>query len=88
MLGWAGFKTKDMDEQYILSKIEQLMPDEHQVPRGVVYTRLKNAIQEDVTRILTDLFKAGRVTYRNTLNGIMVNIKDNTEYEANQIQEA
>lgn len=77
-----------MDEQYILSKIEQLMPDEHQVPRGVGYTRLKNAIQEDVSKILTSLFKAGKVTYNKTLNGIIINVKDNIEYEANQIQEA
>lgn len=77
-----------MDEQYILSKIEQLMPDEHQVPRGVGYTQLKNAIQEDVSKILTSLFKAGKVTYNKTLNGIIINVKDNIEYEANQIQEA
>lgn len=77
-----------MDEQYILSKIEQLMPDEHQVPRGVGYTQLKNAIQEDVSNILTSLFKAGRVTYNKTLNGIIINVKDNIGYEANQIQEA
>ncbi len=77
-----------MDEQYILSKIEQLMPDEHQVPRGVGYTQLKNAIQEDVSKILTSLFKAGKVTYNKTLNGIIINVKDNIEYEANQIREA
>lgn len=77
-----------MDEQYILSKIEQLMPDEHQVPRGVGYTQLKNAIQEDVSKILTSLFKVGKVTYNKTLNGIIINVKDNIEYEANQIQEA
>lgn len=54
------------------------MPDEHCIPKGVLYSRLKTAIQRDLSKTLTSLFKAGKVEYSKTLNDILINIKDET----------
>lgn len=67
-----------MNEQYIIAKIQAMMPDEHQLPKGVLYSRLKTAIQRDLSKTLTNLFKAGKVEYSKTLNDILINIKDET----------
>ncbi len=65
-----------MDEQYIIIKIKDMMPDEHHIPRGVLYSKLKTAVQKDVSDILTALYKAGKVTYNKTLNDLLINIKE------------
>lgn len=70
-----------MDEQYIVGKIREMMPDEHNKPRGVLYTRLKLAIQQDVSSVLSRLFKAGKIKYNRTLNDILININDNEQQE-------
>lgn len=70
-----------MDEQYIIGKIEEMMPDEHHKPCGVFYTRLKLAIQQDVSSILSSLFKEGKIKYNRTLNDILININDNEQKE-------
>lgn len=57
------------------------MPDEHRKPSGVLYTRLKLAIQQDVSSVLSRLFKAGKIKYNRTLNDILINIKDNEQQE-------
>ncbi len=68
-----------MDEQYILDKIKELAPGEHIVPSGVIYSRLKTAIQKDLSKIMTELFKKGKITYRKTLNDLLINIKRNEQ---------
>ena len=70
-----------MDEQYIIGKIEEMMPDEHHKPCGVLYTRLKLAILHDVSSILSRLFKEGKIKYNRTLNDILININDNEQKE-------
>ena len=70
-----------MDEQYIIGKIEEMMPDEHHKPSGVLYTRLKLAILHDVSSILSRLFKEGKIKYNRTLNDILININDNEQKE-------
>lgn len=70
-----------MDEQYIIGKIGEMVPDEHHKPSGVLYTRLKLAIQQDVSSILSSLFKAGKIKYNRTLNDILININDNEQQE-------
>lgn len=57
------------------------MPDEHHKPSRVLYTRLKLAIQQDVSSILSRLFKAGKIKYNRTLNDILININDNEQQE-------
>lgn len=57
------------------------MPDEQHKPSGVLYTRLKLAIQQDVSSILSRLFKAGKIKYNRTLNDILININDNEQQE-------
>lgn len=70
-----------MDEQYIIGKIEEMMPDKHHKPCGVLYTRLKLAILQDVSSILSRLFKEGKIKYNRTLNDILININDNEQKE-------
>lgn len=57
------------------------MPDEHYKPRGVLYTRLKLEILQDVSSILSRLFKEGKIKYNRTLNDILININDNEQQE-------
>ena len=70
-----------MDEQYIIGKIGEMMPDEHRKPCGVLYTGLKLAILQDVSSILSRLFKEGKIKYNRTLNDILININDNEQKE-------
>ena len=46
-----------MDEQYIIGKIQELMPDEHHIPHGVLYSQLKTAVQKDLSEALNNLLK-------------------------------
>lgn len=63
-----------MNEDYIISKIQELMPDLHHIPQGVLYSKLKTEIQKDVSSILSSLFKSGKITYNKTLNDILINV--------------
>ena len=57
------------------------MPEEHHKPCGVLYTRLKLAILQDVSSILSRLFKEGKIKYNRTLNDILININGNEQKE-------
>lgn len=57
------------------------MPDAHHKPSGVLYTRLKLAILQDVSSILSRLFNEGKIKYNRTLNDILININDNEQKE-------
>lgn len=70
-----------MDDKYIIDKIRDMMPEEHHKPSGVLYTKLKLAIQQDVSSILSRLFKSGKIKYDRTLNDILININDNEQQE-------
>lgn len=63
-----------MDEQYIIAKIQELMPDEHHVPRGVLYSQLKTAVQKDLSEALNNLLKQEEIAFSKTLNDILINI--------------
>lgn len=63
-----------MDEQYIITKIQELMPDEHHIPRGVLYSKLKTEIQKDLSAALNNLLKQEEITFSKTLNDILINI--------------
>ena len=65
-----------MDEQYIIAKIRELMPDEHHIPHGVLYSQLKTAVQKDLSEKLNQLLKSKRLTYNKTLNDLLININE------------
>ena len=65
-----------MEEEYVITKIKELMPDEHHIPQGVLYARLKTEVQKDLSQILSNLFKTGKIKYDKTLNDILINTKD------------
>lgn len=64
-----------MDKQYIIEKIQWLISGEHCVPQGVLYSKLKTAVQRDLSNILGEMFKLGEISYNKTLNDILINIK-------------
>ena len=64
-----------MDDEYVLEKIKELMPDDTKRPMGVGYVDLKNAVQADLKRIMNELLKAGKINYFKTLNGVTVYLK-------------
>mgnify|MGYP006962935904 FL=1 len=66
-----------MDEQYIIGKIQGLLPDEHHIPHGVLYSQLKTAVQKDLSEKLNQLLKSKRLTYNKTLNDLLININEN-----------
>lgn len=68
-----------MDEQYIINKVKELLPDEHHVPRGVLYSKLKTAVQKDLSDMLNQLLTENRLTYNKTLNDLLININENGE---------
>ncbi len=63
-----------MNEDYIIGKIKELMPDEHYKPQGVLYTQLKIVIQKDLSEKLSELFRAKKISYNKTLNDILINV--------------
>lgn len=65
-----------MNEEYIINKIKSLYPDEKHIPQGVLYARLKTAIQEDVSNALSRLYKSGEIKYHKTLNDILITINN------------
>lgn len=60
-----------MEEKYVLQKIQELMPV-GKMPMGVNYVDLKNAIQEDLRKIMNNLLKEGKINYFKTLNGVTI----------------
>ena len=66
-----------MDEQYIIEKIQAMLPDEHHIPHGVLYSQLKTAVQKDLSEKLNQLLKSKRLTYNKTLNDLLININEN-----------
>lgn len=60
-----------MEEEYVLQKIQELMP-EKKMPMGVSYVDLKNAIQRDLRKILNSLLQKGKINYFKTLNGVTI----------------
>lgn len=66
-----------MDEQYIIKKIQDMMPDEHHIPKGVLYSQLKTAVQKDLSETLNKLLKQKELRYSKTLNDLLININEN-----------
>lgn len=66
-----------MDEQYIIKKIQAMMPDEHHIPKGVLYSQLKTAVQKDLSETLNKLLKQKELRYSKTLNDLLININEN-----------
>lgn len=63
--------SKIMEEEYVLQKIQELMP-EKEMPMGVSYVDLKNAIQGDLRKIMNSLLQEGKINYFKTLNGVTI----------------
>lgn len=63
-----------MNEEYVIGKIRKLLPEPQHAPTGVLYTKLKNEVQRDISDILSKLFKERRITYSKTLNDILINL--------------
>lgn len=66
-----------MDQQYIIAKIQELLPEEHHVPKGVLYSQLKTAVQKDLSETLNKLLKQKELRYSKTLNDLLININEN-----------
>ena len=58
--------------KYIVKKIKELMPDENHVPQGVLYSKLKNAVQKDLSESLNSLLEEGRLSYNRTVNDLLI----------------
>lgn len=65
-----------MNKEYVLQKLQKLMPDDTKRPMGVSYVDLKNAVQDDLRAVLKELLKDDRINYFKTLNGVTVYLKD------------
>lgn len=63
-----------MNEEYVLQKIRDIYPDEKHIPKGVLYAKLKTAIQKDVSKTLSTLYQNGKIKYSKTLNDILITI--------------
>ena len=66
-----------MNKEYVLDKIRELMSDDSKRPMGVDFVKLKNAVQEDLSKSLNKLLEDGKINYFKTLNGVTVYLKDN-----------
>ena len=69
-----------MDREYVVKKIRELMPDDTKRPMGVNYVALKNAVQEDLRKVMNELLKDGEINYFKTLNGVTIYFKDSKIY--------
>lgn len=65
-----------MNKEYVLQKLQKLMPDDTKRPMGVSFVDLKNAVQDDLRAVLKELLKDGDINYFKTLNGVTVYLKD------------
>lgn len=64
-----------MKEEYVMKLIEELLPDEKKMPRGVIYERLKIRVQQDLSKALSSLYTDGKITYHRTINSIIIEPK-------------
>lgn len=46
---------------------------------GVDFVKLKNAVQEDLRKLLNKLFEDGEINYFKTLNGVTIYLKDSKQ---------
>lgn len=69
-----------MDKKYIIEKIRELMPDEHHVPHGVLYSKLKTSVQADLSAMMRKLCKEKKILANRTLNDIILNINGQKEH--------
>lgn len=63
-----------MTEEYVLQLIRELMPPETTVPRAVLYEKLKTRAQQDLSKIMSSLFKKGVIRYHRTINSIAIEL--------------
>lgn len=68
-----------MEKEYVLEKIRELMSDDYKRPMGVDFVKLKNAVQEDLRKLLNKLFEDGEINYFKTLNGVTIYLKDSKQ---------
>lgn len=68
-----------MEKEYVLEKIRELMSDDSKRPMGVDFVKLKNAVQEDLRKLLNKLFEDGEINYFKTLNGVTIYLKDSKQ---------
>lgn len=68
-----------MEKKYVLEKIRELMSDDSKRPMGVDFVKLKNAVQEDLRKLLNKLFEDGEINYFKTLNGVTIYLKDSKQ---------
>lgn len=61
-----------MNKEYVLQKLQKMMPDDTKRPMGVSFAELKTAVQEDLREVLKD----GDINYFKTLNGVTIYLKD------------
>mgnify|MGYP007038455137 FL=1 len=65
-----------MNKEYVLDKIRELMSDDSKRTMGVDFVKLKNAVQEDLSKLLNKLLEDGKINYFKTLNGVTIYLKD------------
>ncbi len=68
-----------MNEEYIARKIKELMPDKNRIPQGVLYSKLKSAVQKDLSEALSILLKEGKLKYSRTINDILITMSNNEQ---------
>lgn len=68
-----------MEKEYVLEKIRELMSDDSKRPMGVDFVKLKNAVQEDLRKLLNKLFEDDEINYFKTLNGVTIYLKDSKQ---------
>lgn len=68
-----------MEKEYVLEKIRELMSDDSKRPMGVDFVKLKNAVQEDLSKLLNKLYEDGEINYFKTLNGVTIYLKDSKQ---------
>lgn len=55
------------------------MSDDSKRPMGVDFVKLKNAVQEDLKKLLNKLLEDGEINYFKTLNGVTIYLKDSKQ---------
>ncbi len=68
-----------MEKEYVLEKIRELMSYDSKRPMGVDFVKLKNAVQEDLRKLLNKLLEDGEINYFKTLNGVTIYLKDSKQ---------
>ncbi len=55
------------------------MPDKNRIPQGVLYSKLKSAVQKDLSEALSILLKEGKLKYSRTINDILITMSNNEQ---------